>query len=59
MNKFIENIIGLAVYVILGFVCLKAAGLGNWQSFGFGLLFGNLMGILNELHSDLTKLLNK
>lgn len=57
MNKFIENIIGLAVYVVLGFVCLKQAGLGDMASFGLGLLFGNIMGILNEIHRDLTKLL--
>lgn len=59
MNKFIENVIGLAVYVVLGFVCLKTAGLGDMVSFGLGLLFGNIMGVLNEIHRDLTKLLKK
>lgn len=60
MNKFIENVIGLAVYVVLGYVCLlKLVGLGDMASFGLGLLFGNIMGVLNEIHRDLTKLLKK
>ena len=59
MKKFFENIIGLLVYVVIGFVCFIVVGFEYWPSAGLSILFGFIMGILNEIHRDLTKLLDK
>lgn len=59
MKNFLGNLLGLLLYVAIGFSCLIIAGLTIRESIGFGILFGFIEGILNEIHRDLNKPNNK
>ena len=48
-----STLVSLAIYTAGGFVMLIMAGLQFHQCAGFGLMFGFIMGALNEIHRDL------
>lgn len=51
--KFVFNLLALALYVVLGTIGFYYGGFALPQAFGFGFLFGLILGCLNELRRDI------
>lgn len=47
-----KNLTTLLLYSIIGFLCLIIAGLTIREIIGFGIIFGFIGGLLDELHRD-------
>ena len=58
-EKFISNAVALLIYSIIGAFSLSIAGLSANQCVGFGLIFGFVIGILNEILRDFTEIKHK
>lgn len=48
-----DRLLSLVLYTACGLVCCAMMNLPTLKSIGVSLMFGMIMGVLNEIHRDL------
>lgn len=57
--NFLERTFTLLAYTITGFACCYLGGFEIKTCFGIGIMFGFIMGVINEIHRDLVFFINE